>query len=282
LTPIRLWVTFAAVDTTCRLHPLGYGERIAAFSSPLPERTGQQRKPLTSCFVQAKDDDMRDFRDAKIMAHTLRAALAAKGLKITVAQSLELIAAAFGVADWNTLAAAIRAERVAPHNKPSPPPPRVARVSGSGFSIELELTIRRALAFATQRRHEYATLEHLLLALLDDADAAAVLRACRVDFDVLRSNLTRYIDLELGKLIVEAGGEAKPTAAFQRVFQRAAIQVQSAGREETIRAAHVLEALFAERESHAAFFLQEQDVTRYDVVNYISHGIAKGGGGAAV
>jgi Glyoxalase superfamily protein/Clp amino terminal domain, pathogenicity island component len=225
---------------------------------------------------------MRDFRDAKTMAQTLRAALAAKGLKITVAQSLELIAAAFGVADWNTLAAAIRAERAAPHNKPSPPLARVERVSGLRLSTELELTLRRALAFASERSHEYATLEHLLLSLLDNADAAAVLQACRVDFEVLRKNLTRYIDFELAKLVVEAGEEAKPTAAFQRVVQRATIHVQSAGREETIRAAYVLVALVAERESHAAFFLQEQDVTRYDMVNYISHGIAKGDGDAAI
>jgi hypothetical protein len=110
LTPTRFWATFLAVDATCRLRPFGYGERIAALHSPLPERTGQQRKPWRPCIVQAKDEDMRDFRDAKAMARTLRAALAAKGLKITISQSLELIAEAFGVADWNTLAAAIRTE----------------------------------------------------------------------------------------------------------------------------------------------------------------------------
>src|ERR1700730_6472094 len=138
---------FLAVDTTCRLRPSGYGERIAAFHSPLPERTGQQRKPWRPCFVQAKDEDMRDFRDAKAMAQTLRAALAAKGLKITISQSLELIAEAFGVADWNTLAAAIRMERTAPRDSASPSPPE--RVPGPGvFSRALELTLDRALANA--------------------------------------------------------------------------------------------------------------------------------------
>ena len=142
------------------------------------------------------------------------------------------------------------------------------------FSRALEKTLRRALAIANERRHEYATLEHLLLALIDDADGAAVLKACNVDIDVLRRTVSRYIDTELENLVVEAGEEAKATAGFQRVVQRAAIHVQSSGREE-VTGANVLVAIFAERESHAAYFLQEQDMTRYDAVNYISHGIAK-------
>jgi hypothetical protein len=122
---------------------------------------------------------MRDFRDAKAMAHTLRAALAAKGLKITISQSLELIAKAFGVADWNTLAAAIRQEAPAPHNDASPsPPPTAERVPGPAyFSRELESTLHRALADANHREHDYATLEHLLLALINDLDASAVMKA---------------------------------------------------------------------------------------------------------
>src|SRR5271170_4734210 len=142
------------------------------------------------------------------------------------------------------------------------------------FSRSLEKTLRKALALANERRHEYATLEHLLLALLDDPDAAAVLRACNVDVEALRKNVVHYIDTELENIIIETAEEAKATAGFQRVVQRAAIHVQSSGREE-VTGANVLVAIFAERESHAAYFLQEQDMTRYDAVNYISHGIAK-------
>src|SRR5664279_2912928 len=142
------------------------------------------------------------------------------------------------------------------------------------FSRALEKTLRKALALANERRHEYATLEHLLLALIDDPDAAAVLRACNVDLDQLRKNVVQYLDTDLDNLIVETIDEAKATAGFQRVVQRAAIHVQSSGREE-VTGANVLVAIFAERESHAAYFLQEQDMTRYDAVNYISHGIAK-------
>ncbi|MEZ5841150.1 MAG: ATP-dependent Clp protease ATP-binding subunit ClpA [Hyphomicrobiales bacterium] len=142
------------------------------------------------------------------------------------------------------------------------------------FSRSLEKTVHQALAFATARAHEFATLEHLLLALIDDQDAAAVMRACNVDLDLLRRNLTDYVDNELDSMVANAGEEAKPTAGFQRVIQRAVIHVQSSGREE-VTGANVLVAIFAERESHAAYFLQEQDMTRYDAVNYISHGIAK-------
>jgi ATP-dependent Clp protease ATP-binding subunit ClpA len=142
------------------------------------------------------------------------------------------------------------------------------------FSRSLEQALHRALALAGERRHEYATLEHLLLALLDDQDAAAVMRACNVDLDVLRRNLVDYVDTELANLVADSRQDSKPTAGFQRVIQRAVIHVQSSGREE-VTGANVLVAIFAERESHAAYFLQEQDMTRYDAVNYISHGIAK-------
>ncbi len=142
------------------------------------------------------------------------------------------------------------------------------------FSRSLEQSLHRALALANDRRHEYATLEHLLLALTDDADAAAVMRACSVDVDALKKQVVDYIEHELENLIAEGNDDAKPTAGFQRVIQRAHIHVQSSGREE-VTGANVLVAIFAERESHAAYFLQEQDMTRYDAVNYISHGIAK-------
>ncbi|MBX3539647.1 MAG: ATP-dependent Clp protease ATP-binding subunit ClpA [Chelatococcus sp.] len=142
------------------------------------------------------------------------------------------------------------------------------------FSRSLEQALHRALAFANERHHEYATLEHLLLALVDDQDAAAVMRACNVDLEALRRNLHEYVDAELTNLVTDGREDSKPTAGFQRVIQRAVIHVQSSGREE-VTGANVLVAIFAERESHAAYFLQEQDMTRYDAVNYISHGIAK-------
>jgi ATP-dependent Clp protease ATP-binding subunit ClpA len=142
------------------------------------------------------------------------------------------------------------------------------------FSRNLEQSLHRALALANERHHEYATLEHLLLALIDDTDAAAVMRACNVDLDKLRRSLIAYLESELENLIADGADDSKPTAGFQRVIQRAVIHVQSSGREE-VTGANVLVAIFAERESHAAYFLQEQDMTRYDAVNYISHGIAK-------
>jgi len=142
------------------------------------------------------------------------------------------------------------------------------------FSRSLEQSLHRALAIANERHHEYATLEHLLLALIDDQDASAVMRACNVDLDKLRRSLTAYLESELENLITDGAEDSKPTAGFQRVIQRAVIHVQSSGREE-VTGANVLVAIFAERESHAAYFLQEQDMTRYDAVNYISHGIAK-------
>ncbi|MCA0423091.1 MAG: ATP-dependent Clp protease ATP-binding subunit ClpA [Proteobacteria bacterium] len=142
------------------------------------------------------------------------------------------------------------------------------------FSRNLEKALHQALAIAGERQHEYATLEHLLLALVDDSDASAVMRACNVDLDTLRRTVTDYINNELSGLATNHKGDPKPTSGFQRVIQRAVIHVQSSGREE-VTGANVLVAIFAERESHAAFFLQEQDMTRFDAVNYISHGIAK-------
>ncbi len=145
------------------------------------------------------------------------------------------------------------------------------------LSRNLEQTLHRALSLASERRHEYATLEHLLLGLVDDTDAATVLRACGVDLDKLRSDLTEFLDKDLSGLATDRPGEPKPTAGFQRVVQRAAIHVQSSGRDE-VTGANVLVALFSERESHAVYFLQTQDMTRLDAVNFISHGIAKAPG----
>ena len=143
------------------------------------------------------------------------------------------------------------------------------------FSKTLEAAIHQALALANERRHELATLEHLLLALITEPDAAKVMQACSVDLEQLRATLVEFIDDDLSTLITDVeGSEAVPTAAFQRVIQRAAIHVQSSGRTE-VTGANVLVAIFAERESNAAYFLQEQDMTRYDAVNYIAHGVAK-------
>ncbi|MBA70018.1 MAG: ATP-dependent Clp protease ATP-binding subunit ClpA [Rhizobiales bacterium] len=142
------------------------------------------------------------------------------------------------------------------------------------FSPSLEKAIHQALTLANERHHEYATLEHLLLALIEDPDAAAVMGACNVDLDELRTTVIEYVDKELNNLITGYNEDSKPTSGFQRVIQRAVIHVQSSGREE-VTGANVLVAIFAERESHAAYFLQEQEMTRYDAVNFISHGIAK-------
>jgi ATP-dependent Clp protease ATP-binding subunit ClpA len=148
------------------------------------------------------------------------------------------------------------------------------------LSRNLEQTLHRALSLASERRHEYATLEHLLLGLTDDADAATVLKACGLDLDKLRTDLGEFLDKDLAGLATDRPGDPKPTAGFQRVVQRAAIHVQSSGRDE-VTGANVLVALFSERESHAVYFLQMQDMTRLDAVNFISHGIAKAPGRSA-
>lgn len=208
---------------------------------------------------------MRDFRDAKVMAHTLRAALATKGLNITASQSLELIAQAFGVADWNTLSAAIRAEAAGPRNNAhSPQFPTTAT--------------QRALAYAIQRKHQYETLEHLLLALIDDVDASAVMKACKIDLGLLREKLTNYIDNDLKTIVMNEGCEPQQSAGFQRVVERAAHYAEGRGRP-TRTGAELLLAIFAEIRSPAARLLGEQDMTREDAINFIIHGVVKEGEG---
>jgi ATP-dependent Clp protease ATP-binding subunit ClpA len=149
------------------------------------------------------------------------------------------------------------------------------------FSRTLEHTLRRALNFANEHQHEYVTLEHLLLSLVDDDDAGQVLHACKVDLDKLRANLESYLETELDSLVVlnRDHEEPRPTAGFQRVLQRAMLHVDSSGGRE-VTGGNVLVALFSERESHAAYFLQEQDMTRYDAVNFIAHGLPKRAGAA--
>lgn len=145
------------------------------------------------------------------------------------------------------------------------------------FSRNLEQTLERAVGYANERQHEFATLEHLLLAVLDDEDAIEVLTACGAEFERLRADLVSYIDHQLRDIVNDRVQNARPTAGFQRVIQRAVSHVDSSGRKK-VTAANVLVAMFSERESNAVFFLQEQDITRYDVVNFISHGISKRAG----
>ncbi|UAB78501.1 ATP-dependent Clp protease ATP-binding subunit ClpA [Erythrobacter sp. SCSIO 43205] len=144
------------------------------------------------------------------------------------------------------------------------------------FAQNLERTLHNALAHASERRHEYATLEHLLLALIDDEDGAAVMGACGVDLAELGEVVKQYLDQEYQSLKTEDNADPQPTAGFQRVIQRAILHVQSSGKD-TVTGANVLVALFSERDSYAVYFLQQQDMSRLDAVSYISHGIGKGG-----
>src|SRR6476619_741275 len=140
---------------------------------------------------------------------------------------------------------------------------------------ELEQTLHNALGEASKRRHEYATLEHLLIALIDDEHASKVMTACGVSRDELRGSVKQYLDNELGALVADSATDPTPTSGFQRVVQRAILHVQSSGRDE-VTGANVLVALFSERESYAVYFLQQQDMSRLDAVTYISHGVGKG------
>src|SRR5215813_10445575 len=143
------------------------------------------------------------------------------------------------------------------------------------FARELEQTLHNALGESSRRKHEYATLEHLLLALTSDDHASQVMVACGVDLDELKATVTTYLDNELDALKTDTETDPSPTAGFQRVVQRAILHVQSSGREE-VTGANVLVAMFSERESYAVYFLQQQDMSRLDAVTYISHGVGKG------
>jgi Glyoxalase superfamily protein/Clp amino terminal domain, pathogenicity island component len=225
---------------------------------------------------------MRDFRDAKVMARALRDALKAKSLEITHTEALELIAKAFGYDNWNILPAKIeaaepaasdgvasRGEATAPHNNDHSP------------QFPTTATMHRALAHAIQRHHQYETLEHLLLALTDDVDASAVMKACKVDLDALKEKLTSYLDNDLINMAINDGGEPKQSAGFQRVLQRAAHYAEGRGRPNRT-GAELLVAIFAETESPATRLLGEQNMTRQDAINFVIHGIAKGGGDMSV
>lgn len=144
------------------------------------------------------------------------------------------------------------------------------------FAKALEQTLHNALAIASRRHHEYAMLEHLLLALIDDEHASQVMAGCGVDLAELKRSLTTYLDTELDALKIEGNSDPSPTSGFQRVIQRAILHVQSSGRDE-VTGANVLVALFSERESYAVYFLQQQDMSRLDAVSFLSHGVGKGG-----
>jgi len=143
------------------------------------------------------------------------------------------------------------------------------------FARELEETLHNALGEASKRRHEYATLEHLLMALIDDEHASKVMTSCGVNRDELKATVKHYLDNELGALVADSATDPTPTSGFQRVVQRAILHVQSSGRDD-VTGANVLVALFSERESYAVYFLQQQDMSRLDAVTFISHGVGKG------
>ena len=142
------------------------------------------------------------------------------------------------------------------------------------LSDNLEKTIKRSVSYANDRQHEYVTLEHLLLALIDDKNARDVLNACNVDVENLKISLIKYLDEELKSITSATSQEAEPSASFQRVLQRTASHVYSSSNKK-INGANVLVSIFSERESHAVYFLQKQDMSRLDALNFISHGIEK-------
>lgn len=270
LTPNGVLGSLSSGRYDLPLAPLGGTVNVSQPSASLcPSEWVSNASSWRPWFVQAKDEDMRDFRDAKAMARTIREALADQGLKITVSQSLELTAKAFGFADWNTMSAAISAEPSAPPQSPlerqSFVVERPLLPGRVGFAAELEVTLHRAVASAKKRNHEYATLEHLLLALADDADASAVMRACNVDVDSIKSSLADYLDSEPNTL---PSGDAMPTAAFQRVIQRSVIHVQASGRQ-SVDGAQIFVAIFSESESRAAHILAEHNVVREEAVKVI-------------
>jgi hypothetical protein len=178
-----------------------------------------------------------------------------------------------GLADWNTLAAAIRAEKSISREKVSPPLSTMGSNSYPPLSSALTVTLHRALGFANQRRHEYATLEHLLLALIDDADASAVMRISSANLGALAEKLVGYLDNELKTLVINNGADSKPTAAFQRVVQRAELRGKELGRS-VVTGAYVLEAITAETLSLAARLLGEQGMTCQHLLSIITHGTA--------
>lgn len=197
---------------------------------------------------------MRDYRDAKTMARMLREAFAARNHKITVAESLELIARLFGAADWNTLSASIKnAERL----------PQTAETGRRGrrvqFARTTEQALMRTIGIAADRGHSEATVEHLLLALIQDPNASAIMKAHAVDFAAMREQITRSI--ESGSPSESAGpaGDPTPSRGFREVVQLAILDVQEAGGGE-VTGAHLLAAIFAGDNATAIEILREHGI----------------------
>ena len=225
---------------------------------------------------------------AKEAVARLRQFLAANGISLKQTHAYEALAQTLGYANWNTLQALLNTTAT-PENEASPEaaalaflPPAVRaemqdareRFRRSRLTPSLEQSLHRAISLATERHHEYATLEHLLLSLTEEQDAASVILGCHVDMDQLRKELTNHIDRKLEHLVTNVPGAAKPTTTFQHVVQRAILYISKLGRDE-INGANVLVALFTEVESHAVHFLRQQGMTRIDAENYIANGRGK-------
>ena len=140
------------------------------------------------------------------------------------------------------------------------------------LSEQLEIALGNAVTLARKERHEIITVEHLLYSLLDDKETRRTLISCGGNIDILKKSLAKYLQSEIP--LIEEEGEPQPGLGFQRVLQRAIMHVQSSGNKE-VKGNNILVAVFSEKESHAVYFLSQQEITRYDVVNYISHGITK-------
>ena len=227
---------------------------------------------------------------AKEAVARLREFLAADGITLKQTHAYEALARTLGYANWNTLQALLSAtpstEREAAGPAATAPAGEATVEQGAAgkgqrlrLSRSLEQGLHRAIGLASERHHEYATLEHLLLSLTEDPDAASVLLGCRIDLAQLRRELTGTIDSKLEPLVAAEPGTAKPTAGFQRAVQRAILHVQNSGGGE-VTGANVLVAFFSEAESHAVKLLEQQGMTRTDAVNYIvnSRGKPRDGG----
>jgi ATP-dependent Clp protease ATP-binding subunit ClpA len=159
-------------------------------------------------------------------------------------------------------------------NQPSSISAVTSAVPGAPLAQALEVSVQVALVEARQNRHEFITVEHLLLALLDNPTAAEVLRACGANMDELRKNLTQHIAEQTPRIAADREVDTQPTLGFQRVIQRAILHVQASGKKE-VTGANVLVAIFGEKDSHAVYFLQQQGIARLDVITYLSHGVTK-------
>lgn len=206
---------------------------------------------------------MRNFRDAKVMAHTLRAALAAKHFEISVGESLELISHLFGVGDWNTLSASIKKSEEEPNQHS-----RGGNSQGAHFAATTEAALFGALRAASERGQAESGVEHLLLSLTEDPDVRAILRAYKVDPAQIRRLLANAVEMATA---VDRPNmtDPSPSSAFQRVVQRAIINSQTSG-EWNITGAHLLLAIFSEQEATAVRILREQGLSRSDVANALA------------